>query len=89
MTIPEGIVELTVVGIVGFIFRTVFGLIGKNEAKSDEADQRLEGEIKDLRNEVKTVESRGRDNDRDHYKTEAKIREDVAFLKGKDAHSDN
>ena len=31
--------------IVGFIFKVVFGLIGKNETKSDRADARLEREI--------------------------------------------
>jgi len=48
-------------GIVGFFFRVVFGLVAKNEAKSDEADRRLEGEMR-------TMDERYRSNDRELYK---------------------
>ena len=35
MNIPDGIVELSVVGAITAIFKVVFGLINKNEHKTD------------------------------------------------------
>jgi hypothetical protein len=83
MNIPEGIIELTVVSVVGFIFKVVFGLIGKNEQKSDEADQRLEGEIKTLRTEMRDTENRHRENENSLFEKSADQREDVAEIKAR------
>ena len=82
MNVPEGVIELTVVSVVGFVFKVVFGLITKNEQKSDEADQRLENEIRTLRNEMRETESRHRQNENALFEKSADIRESVAHLKG-------
>jgi len=67
MNIPQGFLELAVGGVIAFVFKVVIGLISKNEQKSDEADQRLEQEIKALHREMKEVEQRYRLNDRELY----------------------
>ena len=67
MNIPQGFLELAIGGVIAFVFKVVIGLITKNEQKSDEADQRLEGEIKNLHREMKEVEQRYRNNDRELY----------------------
>jgi flagellar capping protein FliD len=48
-------------GVVAFVFKVVFGLITKNEVKSDEQDRRLEGELKQM-------DERYRNNDRELYR---------------------
>lgn len=83
MNVPDGIIELTVVSVVGFVFKVVFGLIGKNEKKSEEEDKRLEEEIKDLRRETRDLSERHRLNENDLFRLSAKTREDVAYEKGK------
>lgn len=68
MNIEQGYIELAISAVVGFVFKVVFGLISKNELKSDEADQRIEAEIKQLRREIREAEDRYRSNDRELYK---------------------
>ncbi len=63
MNVPDGVIELTVASVVGFVFKVVFGLISKNEQKSDEADLRLEGEIKSLRKDMREENERHRQNE--------------------------
>ena len=71
MNIP---LELIVAGLAGvfaisgaviaFVFRVVFGLISKNEHKSDEADVRIEATIS-------AMDDRYRSNDRELYQKTA------------------
>lgn len=67
MNIPQGFLEIAIASTVAFVFKVVFGLISKNENKSDEADLRIESEIRDLRKELKETEQRFRLNDREIY----------------------
>ena len=83
MNIPAGVLELTVTAVVGFVFKVVFGLITKNEEKSDEADKRLSDEIKELRLELKESDERHRQHENDLFNRSANAREDMAFEKGK------
>lgn len=55
MNIPQGFIELFIVSVVGFVFKVVFGLVSKNEQKSDEADRRLEEEIKQLHRDMRDI----------------------------------
>lgn len=82
MNVPDGVIELTVASVVGFVFKVVFGLISKNEQKSDEADLRLEGEIKSLRKDMREENERHRKNENALFEKSADIRESVAEMKG-------
>ena len=90
MNIP---LELIVAGLAGvftiagaviaFVFRVVFGLISKNEHKSDDADIRIEGTIS-------AMDDRYRSNDRELYQKTAdsnvrvaKIQAQMDCMKGK------
>ena len=83
MQIPSGIIELTVSAVVGFIFKVVFGLIAKNENKSDEADLRLENEIKETRKEMRALDERHRQNENSLFEKASKAQADVAYMQGK------
>ena len=72
MTIPLEILLLVVSTVVGFVFKVVFGLITRNEEKSDEADRRTHEEIEKSRN-----------NERELYKENSDIRERLARLEAK------
>jgi hypothetical protein len=67
MNIPQGFIEIGLVAVVGFVFRVVFGLISKNEIKSDEADLRLEVEIKEARKELHEAIQMFRMNDKEIF----------------------
>ena len=84
MNIPDGIIELTVASVIGFIFKVVFGLIAKNEKKSEDEDRRLELEIKELRQEMRETTERHRQNENALFEKAADLRESVAYMKGKD-----
>lgn len=77
MNIPQGFLELGVSLAVAFIFKVVFGSMEKNEQKSDDADMRLHGEINNTRKDIREVEQRFRDNDRDIYQQISELRERV------------
>ena len=81
MNIPDGLLELGIGGVVGFSVKVLFGLIRKNEIKSDEADARIHQEIKDVRQEMKEIEERYRNNDRDLYQADGDLKVMVAELK--------
>jgi hypothetical protein len=38
MNIPSEFLQLALMAVIGFVFKVVFGLIAKNESKSDEAN---------------------------------------------------
>ena len=82
MQIPNGAIEVVVTGVVGFIFKVVFGLIQKNEQKSDEADRRLEEEIKETRKEMRALDERHRQNENSLFEKAAKAQSDVSYMKG-------
>lgn len=63
MNVPEGVIESLIFVVGGFFCKVIFGLIGKNEKKSEEEDRRLEEEIKDLRAEMKDNMERTRQNE--------------------------
>lgn len=60
MTIPIEFMVAGLTGVIAFVFQVVFGLIRKNEHKSDEADIRIE-------NTIKSMDDRYRSNDRELY----------------------
>lgn len=74
MNIPDGTVELAVGLTVGFVFKVVFGLIGKNEDKSDLADTGLNAKLEKL-------DDRYRDNDRELYERTSTLAAEVQVLK--------
>lgn len=82
MNLPESAVELAVAAVIGFVFKVTFGLISKNEVKSEEGDNRLENQIRDLADRIGQVEGRGRDNDRDLYSLVSKIESRLSYLDG-------
>ena len=63
MNIPDGVIELTVVGVISFVFKVVVGLITKNEQKSDEADARITEEIKEHGQWIKNVDDAHKNNE--------------------------
>jgi hypothetical protein len=77
VNIPQGFLELGVSLAVAFVFKVVFGSMEKNEQKSDAADIRLHGELNDIRQDIRQVEERFRNNDRDIYQQVADLRERV------------
>jgi hypothetical protein len=81
MNIPQGFLELGIAAIIGFVFKVVFGLITKNEQKSDEADLRIEAEIKQLRREMREMDDRYRTNDRELYKQCSDIYSELSGLR--------
>ena len=83
MNVPDGVIELTVASVVGFVFKVVFGLIAKNEEKSDEADNRLQDEIKELREEMRAENERHRQHENNLFEKAADVREDVALMRGR------
>ena len=80
---PDWAVQAIACGTVTFVFKVVFGLISKNEQKSEAEDRRLEAEIKELRAEMKEVEERYRSNDRDLYRSVGEVKESLAEMKGR------
>lgn len=81
MNIPDGVVELTVGAVVGFIFKVVFGLIEKNKQISDEEDHRLRDEIRAVRQELKESDERHRQNENQLFEKIADTRELVSCMK--------
>jgi len=75
--------------VVAFVFKVVFGLIGKNEKKSEDEDRRLEGEIKELRREMRDTDERHRQHENDLFNRSGAVRAEVAYMKGQhDAEKD-
>ena len=68
MNVPDWLIEGLIFGIVGFVFKVVFGLISKNEEKSDIADEKHESSIKEMNEKFIA-------NDRDLYEKIADLRE--------------
>lgn len=58
-----GLIQTLILAAIGAMMKVIFGLVDKNEKKSDEADMRIHGEIKEVRKELKEVEERYRMND--------------------------
>ena len=82
MQIPSWVIQCIAVGGIGFIFRVVFGLIEKNETKSDESDRRIELSIKEVRDEIKELILKFTGNDKDIYIQTALMREKSEYLRG-------
>lgn len=82
MNIPQGFIELFIVGVISFVFKVVFGLITKNENKSDEADRRIETEIKHLRAEMHNLDQRHRENENSLFEKASDIRAENAYMRG-------
>jgi flagellar biosynthesis/type III secretory pathway protein FliH len=80
--VPEGIIELTVVSVVGFIFKVVFGLIEKNKQISDDENLRLREEIKELRKDSRQEHERHRQHENTLFEKDANRREQIAYQKG-------
>jgi len=80
MNIPEGTLNLIIGGVFGFSTKVLFGLIGKNELKSDEADLRLHKEISSVRSEMKEMDTKYRSNDRELYGAIAHLRERITIV---------
>lgn len=73
MTIPIEFMVAGLTGVIAFVFQVVFGLIRKNEAKSDDADIRIE-------NTIKAMDDRYRSNDRELYQKVADSNVKVAQI---------
>jgi signal transduction protein with GAF and PtsI domain len=82
MEIPPSVLQALAAGIIAFVFRVVFGLINKNEEKSDASDRRIEDAIKELRHEIKDLERKFVANDRELYVQVGEIRETQAHQRG-------
>jgi len=82
MDIPDWAAEAAIVGIVSFVFKVVFGLINKNEQKSDDSDERINRNIKEFREELKELERKFVSNDRELYTQVGEIREKAEFQRG-------
>jgi hypothetical protein len=89
MHIPIEFIVLALTGffafvgaVISFVFKICFGLINKNEVKSEEGDQRLEKKSDEHRLEMKEIEERYRANDRELYKENADLREFKAKIEG-------
>jgi hypothetical protein len=76
----QGYLELALAGVVGFVFKVVFGLIDKNAGISEKADRELHAEIKEVRREMKENVSLYRNNDRDLYGQTNALRADLKEL---------
>ena len=80
--IPDWAIQSVAVGTIGFVFKVVFGLINKNEEKSDESDRRINNDLKDMRSELKDLERKFVENDRELYVQTGVIREKAEYQKG-------
>lgn len=76
MELPSWLIQGALFGVVGFCFRVIFGLIAKNEAKSDAADLRLE------RADEKT-EEKFRANDYTLFNEMAEVKARISSLEAK------
>ena len=74
MNVPNGTLETAIAAVVAFVFKVVFGLIGKNETKSDEKDT-------DLDKKIDKLDDRYRENDRELYERTAQLASEVGVLK--------
>lgn len=83
MSIPEGLLELAIGGIIAFIFKVVFGLIAKNEAKSDEADHRIEAMIQEVHARMNAMDDKYRANDRELYKQSSDLNAEIKGLQAR------
>lgn len=83
MQVPEGVLELVISLTLAAVAKVVFGAINKNEKKSDEADQRLDQKIEKLREDLKEVDVKYRDNDRDIYEKIGDLRVQFTDLKAR------
>lgn len=82
MEIPISVVQAVVSTGFLFVFKVVFGLINKNEVKSDEHDRRLEEKLRETKFEIKELERKFVSNDRELYKEVGHLREVVEYYKG-------
>ncbi len=65
---------MIVTAVVGFVFKVVFGLIGKNEDKSDEKDTALDKKLDKF-------DDRYRENDRELFERTSSLAAEVKVLK--------
>ena len=82
MNVPEGVIELTVASVVGFVFKVVFGLIAKNEKKSEDEDRRLETEIKELRQEMNDKDEKRTRNEHKLFDKVGVVAESLEYQRG-------
>ena len=82
MEVPISIIQAIVTAAIAFVFRVVFGLINKNEQKSDASDRRIDDSIKEMRQELKELERKFVTNDRELYVQVGEIREKGEYYRG-------
>jgi len=73
--LPDWAAQALIIGIVTFVFKVVFGLINKNETKSDEA-------IKEINKDIGNLETKFVDNDRDLYGKVSAVETNAAYYRG-------
>ena len=89
MNIPPEYLQIAVVGVVSFVFKVTFGLINKNEQKSDKEDEKLEKKIDQAIENMAKIQITMRDTDRHIYGEQLKLAIDNAYMKGfKDGRND-
>ena len=75
MTIPAWALQIIIVGICGFVVKTIYGLIVLNQEKGDKKDK----EIEDALSEMNKIY---RNNDRELYKEQGKLWGELEYMKG-------
>jgi endo-alpha-1,4-polygalactosaminidase (GH114 family) len=80
MDISSNYIELALGGVGSLVFYLFFGLITKNEKKSDEADVRLQAEIKEVRQEMKEIVALYRQNDHKLFDSVAVIQSQLSAM---------
>lgn len=82
MEIPLGIIEAVVAATVAFVFKVVFGLIDKNERKSDDSDRRIVEDLKETHQALKELERKFISNDRELYEKVGQLQQEVRYYTG-------
>jgi len=74
VNIPDGIVELSVVGAITAIFKVVFGLINKNESKFDK-------DIETIKAIITKLDERSSGNERELFGRSGKLESEIVGVK--------
>ncbi|GAF83495.1 unnamed protein product [marine sediment metagenome] len=82
MNIPIEIIQL-VLGVIGWlVVRSIYSQIDRNKTDSDDADNAHKLEMKEVREELKHLERKFVNNDRDLYEKHGEVKNKQSFEEG-------
>ena len=75
MNVPEWLAKMAVYCAIVFVFKVVFGLIAKNEKKSDDKDAEIDARLE-------AMNTIYRNNDRELYKAQGQLEARIGYMEG-------